>query len=156
MTSEHIVRDVTDIYIRLFNHRAALQGLTNNFVKEFEEKRGDREMLALSRTIELLTESRDRTWPSITEQLDNHLAQLKESVEGAKSKCQQILHDAEEKTGWLESQRVAREQRWTEFMAGQVVRSSNVDEEFKNKVDSLHKHYSDLEEKLKEGTTKVL
>lgn len=156
MTTEHIVRDVTDIYIRLFNHRAALQGLTNNFVKEFEEKRGDRELPALTQTFELVIESRDKTWPSLTEQLDSHLAQLKESVDKAKNQCQQILQDAEQKTDWLESQRASREQKWAEFMAAQVVRSSNVDEEFKSKVDSLHKHYADLEEKLREGTSSVL
>uniref|UniRef100_A0A0B6ZMJ4 Biogenesis of lysosome-related organelles complex 1 subunit 5 n=1 Tax=Arion vulgaris TaxID=1028688 RepID=A0A0B6ZMJ4_9EUPU len=157
MTCEHIVRDVTDIYIRLFNHRAAIQGLTNNFVKEFEEKRGEREILSLSRTFELVTESRDRILPSITEQLDCHLEHLKESVEKAKQQAQRILQDSEEKKrDWLESQKLSREQKWFEFMTAQVERSNSVDEEFKTKVENLHKHYSDLEEKLREGTTKVL
>ena len=32
-----------DLYERLFNHRPFLQGEIKHFVKEFEEKRGDRE-----------------------------------------------------------------------------------------------------------------
>lgn len=57
---------------------------------------------------------------------------------------------------WIESQRQIREQQWNEFMQAQVVRSSRVDTEFKNKIDSLKKHYTELEDKLKDGANKVL
>ncbi|XP_059158011.1 biogenesis of lysosome-related organelles complex 1 subunit 5-like [Physella acuta] len=157
MTCEFIFRDATDIYSRLFNHRAALQGLTNNFVKEFEEKRGEKEIISLSRTHEVVLDCRDRALPSSLENLNNNVTLLKESVTKTLQMSQRILQDSDEKkVDWIESQRQIREQQWNEFMQAQVVRSSRVDTEFKNKIDSLKKHYTELEDKLKEGANKVL
>ncbi|CAL1538725.1 unnamed protein product [Lymnaea stagnalis] len=157
MTCEYIFRDVTDIYSRLFNHRAALHGLTNNFVKEFEEKRGEREIISMSRIFELIIDCRDRALPSSIEHLNCNVESLKESVNKTLQQCQMIVHDGEEtKSDWLQSQRLRREQEWNDFMAAQVSRSARVDAEFKSKVDALSNHYAELEEKLKEGTKKVL
>ncbi|KAI8776880.1 biogenesis of lysosome-related organelles complex 1 subunit 5 [Biomphalaria glabrata] len=157
MTCEIVFRDVTEIYSRLFNHRAALQGLTNSFVKEFEEKRGDREIISLSRVLELVTDSRDRALPTTIDSLECNVDNFKDSVNKTLKLCQEIIKDSEDKKSeWLESQRRSREQQWNEFMAAQVTRSARVDSDFKNKVDALANHYADLEEKLKESTSKVL
>ncbi|KAH9496684.1 biogenesis of lysosome- organelles complex 1 subunit 5 [Bulinus truncatus] len=157
MTCEVVFRDVTDIYSRLFNHRGALQGLTNNFVKEFEEKRGERETISLSRILELVIDSRDRALPTTIDSLEHNIENLNNSVQKTLKQCQEILKDSEnKKSDWLDSQRFDREKRWNEFIAAQLSRSARVDEEFKSKVDTLTHHYAELEEKLKESTQKVL
>ncbi|XP_059176759.1 biogenesis of lysosome-related organelles complex 1 subunit 5-like, partial [Physella acuta] len=154
-------RDATDIYSRLFNPRAASQGLTNNFVKEFEEKRGEKEIISLSPTHEVVLDCRDPALHSSLENLNNNVTLLKESVTKTLQMSQGIrggiLQDSDEKkVDWIESQRQIREQQWNEFKQAQVVRSSRVDTEFKIKIDYLKKHYTELEDKLKEGANQVL
>lgn len=51
--------DIFDAYGRLFNHRPFVQGEIRHFVKEFEEKRSDREVENVFKILEQVTELRD-------------------------------------------------------------------------------------------------
>ena len=43
-----------DIYERLFNHRPFVQGEVKHFVKEFEEKKGDKEVNELFEIVQVM------------------------------------------------------------------------------------------------------
>jgi len=157
MTCEYVFRDVTDIYSRLFNHRAAIQGLANNFVKEFEERRGDSEHISLTRTLELLTDCRDRAHPDTVDGLEEGMGDLEQAVKSTTQKCNRILLDCQEKkTDWLESERQRRRKEWSDFMVIQETRKNRIDEEYNSKVRTLEGQYAELEDKLKAGTKRVL
>ncbi|XP_005099650.1 biogenesis of lysosome-related organelles complex 1 subunit 5 [Aplysia californica] len=157
MTCEYVFRDVTDIYSRLFNHRAAIHGLANNFVKEFEERRGESDHVAISRTLELVTDCRDRAYPVTMKDLDKNLEELSNALKTSSQMCKRIMQDADEKkVDWLESQRARRKHEWGEFMSVQRARKDRVDTDYEHFVKNLHSHYSELEEKLKGGRAKVL
>ena len=51
--------DIFDAYGRLFNHRPFVQGEIRHSVKEFEEKRSDREVENVFKILEQVTELRD-------------------------------------------------------------------------------------------------
>ncbi|GFR70496.1 biogenesis of lysosome-related organelles complex 1 subunit 5-like [Elysia marginata] len=150
MTFEQIFKDVTDIYSRLFNHKAALQGLNQNFVKEFEEKRD--ETMSLSRTSEWVKDCTDRIYPSTQQGLED-IHQVKEAVEKASKSCQRIVQDeTDKKMEWLEEQRARRLQEYTEFTQNNAsARRQHADREFEVRADDLRKHYADLEAKLNQG-----
>jgi len=157
MTCEYVFRDVTDIYSRLFNHRAAVHGLASNFVKEFEERRGESDYISMTRTLELVTDCRDRAYPETMEGLQDSLEQLVKSVKTTSQMTHRILKDSEnKKVDWLESERARRKREWEEFMAAQEARKERVDADFNNTVRHLESHYTDLEVKLKSGTKKTL
>ncbi|KAK3774857.1 hypothetical protein RRG08_008406 [Elysia crispata] len=151
MTCEHVFKDVTDIYCRLFNHKAALQGLNQNFVKEFEEKRD--ETLSLSRSLEWVKDCTERVYPSTQQGLEDNIQKVKEAVEKASKSCQRILQDeADKKMGWLGQERARRLQEWKDFTENQTqARRKHADGEFEVRADDLRRHYADLEEKLNQG-----
>ncbi|GFN92468.1 biogenesis of lysosome-related organelles complex 1 subunit 5-like [Plakobranchus ocellatus] len=157
MSYEKIFKDMTDIYSRLFNHRAALQGLNQNFVKEFEVKRDDK--LSLSRSQECLKNCTDCLQPATEQYLKEHVYQLSEAVQKASHSCQRILEDeAQKKTDWLKQERARRAQEWAEFTQGQIQeRRQHTDWEFEDRAEGLRKHYVELEEKLNQAVVgKVL
>jgi len=157
MTCEYVFKDATDIYLRLFNHRAAIQGLASNFVKEFEERRGESDHISITRTLEMVTDCRDHAYPEATQGLKDHLDELRNTVKTTTQMCSRIIQDSEEKkSGWLEGERERRREEWKEFMKVQESRKSRVEEEFRNTVRNVESQYSQLEDKLKSGTNKAL
>ncbi|XP_054840688.1 eukaryotic translation elongation factor 1 epsilon-1-like isoform X2 [Eublepharis macularius] len=64
--------DVGEIYSRLLDHRPVIQGEIRYFIKEFEEKRGFREVRVLENLKNTVFEANDQTLP----------------------KCEQVMHDS--------------------------------------------------------------
>ncbi|RUS70682.1 hypothetical protein EGW08_021558 [Elysia chlorotica] len=151
MTYEQLFKDVTDIYSRLFNHKAALQGLNQNFVKEFEEKRDESE--SLSRSLEWITDCSDRIYPATQQGLEDNVHKVKEAVEKASKSCQRIIQDeADKKMEWLGQERAKRLQEWRDFTEGHAqARRQQADRDFEARAEELRRHYADLEEKLNQG-----
>lgn len=151
MTCEQIFKDATDIYSRLFNHKAALQGLNQNFVKEFEDKRD--ETRTLSRTLEWVNDCTDRIYPSTQQGLEDNIQQVKDAVEKASKSCERIAKDeADKKMDWLNQERARRLQEWTDLTQTQSKnRRDHADREFEVRADELRRHYADLEAKLNQG-----
>ena len=58
-------QDLLEIHGRLFNHRPFVQGETRHFVKEFEEKRQDREVENVFSLLERIAELRDSGLPKL-------------------------------------------------------------------------------------------
>lgn len=83
--------DAADIYGRLFNHRPFLQGEVKHFVKEFEERRQDREVENVFKVLERVTELRDCEVDKVKAQCDSVLPNLNANLLVAQSMTNKIL-----------------------------------------------------------------
>ena len=84
-----------DLYERLFNHRPFLKGEIKNFVKEFEEKRGDRDVESVFKILETVTELNSGEIDKVKAQCDSTLPNLNERLLVANSMCNKILDQAQ-------------------------------------------------------------
>ncbi|KAL3890273.1 hypothetical protein ACJMK2_002559 [Sinanodonta woodiana] len=149
MQCEQIFKDITEIHARLFDHRPAIQGHVDYFLKEFEEKRGDREKLRLKGIETAVADIKDKFLPESKDAMDAFLTNLIAKLKVATEVCKKI----EEKENnieipYLEDQREQRKKNWEDFMQRQFERSAEVDQEYDAQVIKLSKEYSDLEDKL--------
>ena len=80
-----------DLYERLFNHRPFLKGEIKNFVKEFEEKRGDRDVESVFKVLETVTELNGGEIDKVKAQCDSTLPTLNSRLLVANSMCTKIL-----------------------------------------------------------------
>jgi len=140
--------DITEVHARLFNHRPFLQGEIKHFLREFEEKRGDREVENIFSSLERVSELRDLGLPGlITSASSNRSTNLVANLQVAESMLGRILEQGEtgevEKT--LVASREAREKEWTNFLQEVQVRCKKIDQSFKEQEDSIRKKYQDLE-----------
>lgn len=140
--------DITEVHSRLFNHRPFLQGEAKHFVREFEEKRGDREVENIFSCLERVSELRDLGLPGLLTSAGSHSStSLVANLEVAESMLGRILEQGEtgevEKT--LVASREAREKEWTNFLQEVQIRCKKVDQSFKEQEDSIRKKYQDLE-----------
>lgn len=140
--------DITEVHSRLFNHRPFLQGEVKHFVREFEEKRGDREVENIFSCLERVSELRDLGLPGLLSSAgSNSSTSLVANLEVAESMLGRILEQGEtgevEKT--LVASREAREKEWTNFLQEVQIRCKKVDQSFKEQEDSIRKKYQDLE-----------
>ncbi|XP_032717426.1 biogenesis of lysosome-related organelles complex 1 subunit 5 isoform X2 [Lontra canadensis] len=68
-----IIKDLGEIHSRLLDHRPVIQGETRYFVKEFEEKRGLREMRVLENLKNMIHETNEHTLPKCREIMHDNL-----------------------------------------------------------------------------------
>ncbi|XP_046567815.1 biogenesis of lysosome-related organelles complex 1 subunit 5-like [Haliotis rubra] len=155
MSCENIFKDFATIHARLFHHKPALQGHINFFLKEFEERRGEREGLRMNSTYKNMSYIQEQGLPNSTEALQQCVANLKESVDSATAQCQEICDregktsTQEEEASFLSTEHERRTKEWNDFIGLQCERSATVDEEYESQIEALRTHYSDLENKLR-------
>ncbi|KAK6186862.1 hypothetical protein SNE40_006127 [Patella caerulea] len=157
MTTEHLFKDFSVLYSRLFDHHPVLQGNINLFVREFEDKRGDREIERLRFTSDSCNSINNHVIPDICQILEDNLKQISDKVSIA-TQMTLDLAESEEKVQrpYLMGQRARRKEEWTEFMSGQVARSSRVDQDYETQVQQLKENYNELETKLDNSLKPVL
>uniref|UniRef100_H2RCD3 Biogenesis of lysosome-related organelles complex 1 subunit 5 n=2 Tax=Pan TaxID=9596 RepID=H2RCD3_PANTR len=71
-----IIKDLGEIHSRLLDHRPVIQGETRYFVKEFEEKRGLREMRVLENLKNMIHETNEHTLPKCRDTMRDSLSQV--------------------------------------------------------------------------------
>jgi len=140
--------DIQEVHSRLFNHRPFLQGEVKHFIREFEEKRGDREVENIFSCLERVSELRDLGLPQlITNASSNSSTSLVANLQVSESMLGRILEQGE--TGEVEKTLVAsrdtREKEWTNFLQEVQIRCKKVDQSFKEQEDTIRKKYQDLE-----------
>ena len=67
MSSKSGLEDCLEIHSKLFNHRPFIQTEIKNFVREFETKRGDREVDSVFSCLERVSELRDIGLPQLSD-----------------------------------------------------------------------------------------
>ncbi|KAK2192338.1 hypothetical protein NP493_33g03009 [Ridgeia piscesae] len=151
MASERFLKDVGEIHSRLFDHRPVVRGEISYFLKEFEEKRNDRETVRLQKSLEYAKELSDILIPASVELLEGNTPELKAKVATACEMTSIILEREGDKTQTDEvtAQNHNRQtEEWRAFMDVMCEKSAAVDAKFDHEVELLNVYYRDLEKKL--------
>ncbi|XP_012347643.1 biogenesis of lysosome-related organelles complex 1 subunit 5 isoform X2 [Apis florea] len=145
-----IIKDTGEIWSRLFDHRPFIQGEITFFLREFQEKRDDREVERLFKILEYSTDLKESQLDR-TEQLgDCHLPSLKANVDVALSMCERVLQKEQDFDSdiALQTNREARKVEWEKFVNDMSEKCEKVNQTFEEKENEIKEFYIDLERKL--------
>ncbi|KAL0107858.1 hypothetical protein PUN28_014847 [Cardiocondyla obscurior] len=145
-----VIKDTGEIWNRLFNHRPFVQGEVTFLLREFQDKRSDREAERLFKILEYTTELKENQLDR-TEQLgDCHLPSLKANVDVALSMCNRVLQKEEDfdTENTLSENRLLRKREWEKFINDMSDKCQKVDQTFQEKETEIKEFYIDLEKKL--------
>ncbi|KAG6801292.1 biogenesis of lysosome-related organelles complex 1 subunit 5 [Apis cerana] len=145
-----IIKDTGEIWSRLFDHRPFIQGEITFFLREFQEKRDDREVERLFKILEYSTDLKESQLDR-TEQLgDCHLPSLKANVDVALSMCERVLQKEQDFDSdvALQANREARKVEWEKFVNDMSEKCEKVNQTFEEKENEIKEFYIDLERKL--------
>ncbi|XP_069469592.1 biogenesis of lysosome-related organelles complex 1 subunit 5 isoform X2 [Ambystoma mexicanum] len=149
-TSTHmIIKDLGEIHSRLLDHRPVIQGETRYFVKEFEEKRGFREMRVLENVKRLTSEANDKTLPRCKEAMQGGLDQALQTLKVANrtlGRLQQRQHQPPTNDPQASEDRLRA--RCDELVKEQEQWQVAVDEEHKKAMERLREQYARMEKEL--------
>ncbi|XP_072945653.1 biogenesis of lysosome-related organelles complex 1 subunit 5 [Epargyreus clarus] len=145
-------REIGEIWSRLFDHRPFLSGEIKFMLKEFEEKRGDREVENLFKILENLTDIKDTqverinkcskaAIPVLSEKLQQAL-QLSEEIDLDYLECQKACKQKQ-------AENLAKRQKeWDQFIDDMNFKCQRIDNTFEEKEEELRDLYADLNHKL--------
>ncbi|KAM6454726.1 biogenesis of lysosome-related organelles complex 1 subunit 5 [Liasis olivaceus] len=147
-----IFKDVGEIYSRLLDHRPVIQGEIRYFIKEFEEKRGLREMRVLENLKNTTFEANDKILPKCEEVMHGNLNEVLRRLQVAnqtfnafQQRQQEERQLQTEKLTAGEAQRMAV---WDEFTKEQCHLKAMVNEEHTKAMERLKEQYAAMEKDL--------
>ncbi|KAJ8923773.1 hypothetical protein NQ315_010355 [Exocentrus adspersus] len=119
-------------------------------LREFEQKRGDKEVDNLFLVIENITEIKDTEIERFKQIGEQTLCKANEDLEEALRVCNQFsrLEDTYKQDTTIEESRQKRKVVWDTFMQGITNKYSEINNKFELKEDELCKLYEDFEKKL--------
>uniref|UniRef100_A0ABD2XJS7 Biogenesis of lysosome-related organelles complex 1 subunit 5 n=1 Tax=Trichogramma kaykai TaxID=54128 RepID=A0ABD2XJS7_9HYME len=91
-----IIKDTGEIWTRLFDHRPFIQGEVTFFLREFQDRRDDREVCRLFKILEYSTELGQNRLDRAETLGDQHLPSLKANLDVALSMCECVLQKENE------------------------------------------------------------
>ncbi|XP_044150214.1 biogenesis of lysosome-related organelles complex 1 subunit 5 [Bufo gargarizans] len=151
-----IIKDVGEIHSRLLDHRPIIQGETRYFIKEFEEKRGHREMRVLENVKNSLSETSDHVLPRCTDVMRDQFGLALKSLEAANL----TIHRLQQREQENEKSKTAAQLRhenfrslWEAFMKEQEQRRLAIDEEHNKAVLRLKEQYAEMDSELSKMAT---
>ncbi|NXY81338.1 BL1S5 protein, partial [Alcedo cyanopectus] len=144
--------DVGEIYSRLLDHRPVIQGEIRYFIKEFEEKRGLRELRVLENLQSTILGSKEQVLPSCEQAMQDCLREAIQRLQAANSRIHG-LREREQEERKLQADKLlaGREQRvalWEEFMREQQRKHAEVEEEHRKALERLKEQYAQMEKEL--------
>ncbi|XP_011568644.1 biogenesis of lysosome-related organelles complex 1 subunit 5-like [Plutella xylostella] len=145
-------REIGEVWSRLFDHRPFLNGEIKFMLKEFEEKRGDREVENLFSILEKLTDVKDTQVDKIKKSgetglpiLSEKLDQTLELFSGVEAEIAEVQKQTEQKR--IEN-REKRQKEWDQFIDDMNFKCKRIDNAFEEKEEELRDLYADLDHKL--------
>ncbi|XP_062953002.1 biogenesis of lysosome-related organelles complex 1 subunit 5 isoform X3 [Cynocephalus volans] len=175
-----VIKDLGEIHSRLLDHRPVIQGETRYFVKEFEEKRGLREMRVLENLKNMIHETNEHTLPKCRETMQDYLNQVLQRLQAANDSVCRLQQREQERKKHLSYQYVsspcapfslelwnqytihndhliASEKQhilqWEDFMKEQPNKRAEVDEEHRKAMERLKEQYAEMEKDLAKFST---
>ncbi|KAM4688692.1 biogenesis of lysosome-related organelles complex 1 subunit 5 [Discoglossus pictus] len=149
-SAQLIIKDVGEIHSRLLDHRPVIQGETRYFMKEFEEKRGFREMRVLENVKSSISETNEQTLPKCTDVMQDQLGAVLKTLEAANQKIRK-LQQREQENAKKYAVKVNEEKlraQWELFMKEQEQRRLEVNEEHRKAVERLKEQYKEMDKDL--------
>ncbi|KAJ1200553.1 hypothetical protein NDU88_004376 [Pleurodeles waltl] len=148
-SAQIIIKDLGEIHSRLLDHRPVIQGETRYFVKEFEEKRGFREMRVLENVKNSTSEANDQTLPSCKKAMQDNLNRALQTLKVANQTICRLQQQQQERTNEpLKASDERRRAQWEEIMKEQEKWQAAVDEEHKKAMERLREQYTAMEKEL--------
>ncbi|XP_075411396.1 biogenesis of lysosome-related organelles complex 1 subunit 5 [Tenrec ecaudatus] len=152
-----IIKDLGEIHSRLLDHRPVIQGETRYFVKEFEEKRGLREMRVLENLKNVIRETNEDTLPKCLETMQDNLNQVLQRLQAVNhSVCRLQQMEQEQRKIHNEHIPASEKQRvtqWEDFMREQHKKQAGVDENHRTAIERLKEQYAEMEKDLAKFST---
>jgi len=148
MSSKFGLEDCLEIHSKLFNHRPFIQTEIKNFVREFETKRGDREVDSVFSCLERVSELRDIGLPQLSDHVTSPVTtNLLANLQVSESMFSRILEqeDSKEVEATLAASRELRDRDWKTFLQDSQTRCERIDQSFKEQEESIRKKYQDLQ-----------
>ncbi|XP_063394973.1 biogenesis of lysosome-related organelles complex 1 subunit 5 isoform X1 [Cydia fagiglandana] len=145
-------REIGEVWARLFDHRPFLNGEIKFMLKEFEEKRGDREVENLFFILEKVTDIKDSQVDKIKKGSEAALPVLSEKLNQALQLCEGVETDYLEVQKTCEQKRAEnrekRQKEWDQFIDDMNFKCQRIDNAFEEKEEELRDLYADLNHKL--------
>ncbi|XP_055426521.1 biogenesis of lysosome-related organelles complex 1 subunit 5 isoform X1 [Bubalus kerabau] len=152
-----IIKDLGEIHSRLLDHRPVIQGETRYFVKEFEEKRGLREMRVLENLKNMIHETNEHTLPTCRATMQDSLNQVLQRLQAATDSVRRLQQREQERKKIHNDLLIASEKQhvtqWEDFMKEQHSKQAEVDEEHRKAVEKLREQYTEMEKGLARFST---
>ncbi|XP_061254905.1 biogenesis of lysosome-related organelles complex 1 subunit 5 [Bos javanicus] len=147
-----IIKDLGEIHSRLLDHRPVIQGETRYFVKEFEEKRGLREMRVLENLKNMIHETNEHTLPTCRATMQDSLNQVLQRLQAATDSVRRLQQREQERKKIHSDLLIASEKQhvtqWEDFMKEQHSEQAEVDEEHRKAMEKLREQYAEMEKGL--------
>lgn len=149
-SAQMIIKDLGEIHSRLLDHRPVIQGETRYFVKEFEEKRGFREMRVLENVKSSTSEANEQTLPGCKKAMQDNLNRALQTLKVAnQTVCRLQQRQQQERMNEpLQASDERRRAQWEEIMKEQEKWQAAVDEEHKKAMERLREQYTAMEKEL--------
>uniref|UniRef100_A0A8C8RS52 Biogenesis of lysosome-related organelles complex 1 subunit 5 n=1 Tax=Pelusios castaneus TaxID=367368 RepID=A0A8C8RS52_9SAUR len=147
-----IIKDIGEIHSRLLDHRPVIQGEIRFFVKEFEEKRGLREVRVLENLKNMIYETNDQILPKCEQVMHDNLNEAFERLQAANDRIHRLQKKEQEERKLLTDMLMAGEKQrlahWELFMEEQHNKRAEVDEEHRKAMERLKEQYAAMEKDL--------
>ncbi|NXU52496.1 BL1S5 protein, partial [Turnix velox] len=147
-----IIKEAGEIYSRLLDHRPVIQGEIRYFVKEFEEKRGLRELRVLENLKNTISETSEHVLPKCEQAMHNNLNEAVKRLQAANNMMHRLQEKEHEERKRQADKLMALEERRVahceELIKEQQNRQAEVDEEHRKAVERLKEQYSEMEKGL--------
>ncbi|NXD76127.1 BL1S5 protein, partial [Halcyon senegalensis] len=144
--------DVGEIYSRLLDHRPVIQGEIRYFIKEFEEKRGLRELRVLENLKNTIFDTKEHVLPKCEQAMQDPLSEAFERLQAANTRIHRLQErEHEERKLQVDKLLASREKRvahWEEFMREQQKKRAEVEEEHRKAMERLKEQYAEMEKEL--------
>ncbi|KAF6107635.1 biogenesis of lysosomal organelles complex 1 subunit 5 [Phyllostomus discolor] len=152
-----IIKDLGEIHSRLLDHKPIIQGEIRYFVKEFEEKRGLRELRVLENWKNMIHETNEHTLPKCRETMQDNLNQVLQRLQAVTDSVCRLQQREQERKQIHNDHLIASENRhviqWDDFMKEQHIEQAGVDEEHRKAVERLKEQYAEMEKDLAKFST---
>ncbi|KAK2886342.1 biogenesis of lysosome-related organelles complex 1 subunit 5 [Channa argus] len=147
---EKIAKDVGDIQSRLLDHRPVISAEIRYFVREFEEKRGNRESRLLESLNKMVVESNDQIQSTNVEDMNQQLSDIIKRLEAANHMAERVQQREQEpqQSVQLQTNMERLKDEWEEFLKEQQRLKEVVNEEHDKAVAQLSIKYSEMKKDL--------
>ncbi|GBM06243.1 hypothetical protein AVEN_269639-1 [Araneus ventricosus] len=147
---DRVLKDIGDVQSRLFDHRPFVQGETKFILREFEEKRKEREVQQMFEMLEMVTEIKETQIEKAVKLGDMHLCNLTGHFEVALRMCNNIVEreESDKKKLYLDQRREQRKKEWIAFVDDIQNKNIAVNQTFANKEEEVKNYYTKLEEAM--------
>ncbi|KAM9839380.1 biogenesis of lysosome-related organelles complex 1 subunit 5 [Aulostomus maculatus] len=147
---DKICKDVGDIQSRLLDHRPIINAEIRYFVREFEEKRGNRETRLLENLNKMVMETNEQMHAANLEGVKQQLSDVITRLEAANHMAERVQQRGleEQQSSQLQGNMERLKEEWAEFLREQQRLKEEADEEHAKAVGQLSTQYSEKKKDL--------